>query len=515
MRLAFRSIAITAAMCAAGCASAPTREAPRVDVEVPAHWSLADSLAVRGTAGVRWWTDFGDSTLDALVEEALAENYDLKAAAARVDAAEATARLAGAEGLPSASLGLSASRRRQNLIGIPIPGAGEVISTRSTSYGVSLDTSWEPDLWGRVRSAKSASLADLQASGADLAALRLSVAAQTAKAWFALVESGLQMELAAQTVESYRLSADKVRERYERGVTSSLDLRLAMSNLHSAEAMLEARRQGHDLAKRGLEILLGRYPSASLAESHELAGVSGAVPAGLPSALLIRRPDLFAAERRYAAAEKRVSEARRAFFPRLSLTGSGGTLSRDLADLVDGDFGVWSIAAGLTQPIFQGGRLRANLALSEALADQALAAYAQALLTGFSEVESALYADGSLAAREAALKLAAEQSDAARSLAESQYEAGIVDYITVLETQRRALTSRSELIAVARQRLDARVNLHLALGGGFNLEGDWMRFLETPGDPKPGGEAASAGEGGGGRAGALKGDGAESEESVD
>jgi multidrug efflux system outer membrane protein len=507
MRLDIRAITIAAALCAAGCASAPGREPPRVGVEVPRRWSLADSLAPGGTAEVHWWSEFGDSTLDALIQEALSDNYDLKAAAARVQAAEATARLAGADGLPNASLGFSASRRRQNLIGIPIPGAGEVISTRSTSFGVSLDTSWEPDLWGRVRSAKSASLADLEATEADLAALRLSVAAQTAKAWFALVESRLQMELAAQTAESYRFSAERVRERYERGVTSSLDLRLATSNLHSAEAMLEARKQGHDLAKRGLEILLGRFPSASLTESHELARVSGAVPAGLPSALLIRRPDLFAAERRYAAAERRVSEARRAFFPRLTLTGSGGTLTRELADLIDGDFGVWSIAAGLTQPIFQGGRLRANLALSEALADQALAAYAQALLAGFSEVESALYAERSLAAREAALRLAAEQSEAARSLAESRYEAGIVDYITVLETQRRALASRSELIAVERQRLDARVNLHLALGGGFDIEGDWMRFLESP----AGREAAASGAGGAG-AGALEGGGSESEE---
>ncbi len=494
MRLALSVTAVIAATCIAGCASAPRREVPSIGVDIPASWSLADSLALKAAPEARWWIDFRDSALDALIEEALAENYDLKAAGARVEAAEATAKLAGADGLPNASLNLSASRRRQNLIGIPIPGAGEVISTRSTSYGVSLDTSWEPDLWGRVRSAKSASLADLQATQADLAALRLSIAGQAAKAWFALVESRLQLDLAVRTVESYRLSADQVRERYEQGVRTSLDLRLAMSNLHAAEATLEARRQGHDAAKRALEILLGRYPSASLEDSTELPGVSGEVPAELPSALLIRRPDLFAAERRYAAAEKRVSEARRAFFPRLSLTGSGGTLSRDLADLVDGDFGVWSIAAGLTQPIFQGGRLRANLALSSALADQALAAYAQALLAAFSEVESALFAEGSLAAREAALKLATEQSEAARALAEDQYEAGIVDYITVLETQRRALTSRSQLIAVARQRLDARVNLHLALGGGFDLEGDWMRFLEEPGDSETGAGSPSADE---------------------
>jgi len=461
----------------AGCAAPPQREPAPSAIQTPCDWSApAEPGAPSDSAA--WWESFGDSTLNALIREALRNNFDIKAAAARVDAAAAQARLAGADRLPAITAGGSGSRRRQNLIGIPIPGAPDVISTRSTSFGVSLDTSWELDLWGRVRAAKSAALAELEASRADLAALRLSIAGQTAKAWFALVESRQQVELAEETVESYRTSVRSVRDRYERGVATSLDLRLATLNLRSAEALLAARKQQHDAARRQLEVLLGRYPAASLQEPALLPDPLPPLPAGLPSDLLARRPDLAAAERRYAAALKRVSEARRAFFPRISLTGSAGTLSQELRDLVDGDFSVWSIAAGITQPLFQGGRLRANLALSHAAADQALAQYAKALLGAFAEAESAIYSEQTLAEREKKIALAAEQARAARKLAEEQYRSGLVDYLTVLETQRSELESRSQLLSARRERLDARVNLHLALGGGFDAGADWTRFLD-------------------------------------
>ena len=166
-------------------------------------------------------------------------------------------------------------------------------------------------------------------------------------------------------------------------------------------------------------------------------------------------------------------------FPRISLTGSAGSLSTQLQDLVDGDFSVWSIAANLTQPIFQGGRLRANLANSHAVSDQTLARYAVSLLGAFGEVESSLFTERTLAVQEFHTANAAEQSEAARLLAERQYNAGIVGYITVLETQRRALNSQSELLTVRRQRLDARVNLHVSLGGGFDLSEEWADFLEA------------------------------------
>jgi len=464
----------------AGCASAPEHQPPTIDVDVPEQWTLEEPQAEPVEPDTtQWWTYFGSVELDSLVSEALHTNYDLKGAVARVDAAAAVAKAAGADLYPQVGARVDAGRRKQNLIGFPVPGQASVITTRSTSYGVSLDVGWEIDLWGRIRAGQSAALADLQATWAELAAARLSIASQVVKAWFSVIESRLQLELAEETVASFQLSANQVRRRYEEGVRTSLDLRLALSNLYAAEALVEFRKQQLDLTKRQLEILLGRYPSSTLTADAGLPAIIEDVPPGLPSDVLIRRPDLLASERRYAASEKRVSEARRAFFPRISLTGSGGTLSAALEDLVDGNFSVWSIAANLTQPIFQGGRLRANLANSHAVSDQMLAQYAIALLRAFGEVEATLFAEQTLARQELHTANAAEQSEAARLLAERQYNAGIIDYITVLETQRRALSSQSELLTVRRQRLDARVNLHVSLGGGFDLSEEWTDFLNT------------------------------------
>lgn len=479
MRL--KSIALITLALLSGCASPPKREPPDVYVDIPESYTAYDAVEWEAvTNQSKWWREFEDARLDSLIDEGLRHNHNLHLASARVDAAAAEARAAGVDLYPDVSARFDASRRRQNLIGFPIPGRPSVLSIRSTSVGVSLDVAWEVDLWGRVRSAQSAALAELEASWADLAGLRLSIAAQTAKAAFAVMEAQQQLDLARRTVESFRLSAQQVRRRYQEGVRSSLDLRLALSNLYAAQSLEALRSRQLDSTKRQLEILLGRYPSGLLSAVDDLPSVKGSAPPGLPSDLLIRRPDLLAAERRFAAAEKRVSEARRAFFPRIALTGNAGTLSSQLGDLVDGDFGVWSIAAGIVQPIFQGGRLRANLARSEAVSDQALASYALSLLGAFAEVEMALYAEETLGRQESYLHDASEQSRAARRVAERQYNAGLVDYITVLETQRRELTADSELLNVRRQRLDARVNLHVAIGGGFDLNQEWRQFLEVP-----------------------------------
>ncbi len=462
------------------CATAPDHEPPDVSIESPEMWT-AGPIDTIATGDTEWWQGFDEPFLNDLVTESLENNYDLIAAAARVDQAAALARITRADQLPQISASAQGARRKQNFLGFPIPGAaeGEVLSTRNNSFGVSLDASWEIDLWGRMYKATSAAVADVEANWADLAGMRLSIASQTVRAWFALTEARLQVELAEETVKSFRTSVEHVRTRYEQGVRTSLDLRLALSNVAAAEALLELRRQQLDRTSRQLEILLGRYPAAAIEAPPELPDLPGEIPGGLPSELLIRRPDLVAAERRYAAAGARVSSAKRAFFPRITLTGSGGTLTQQIGDIVDGNFSVWSIAAGLTQPIFQGGRLRADLARSNAVSDQVLAGYASALLRAFGEVEMAIVAEERLQWRVQYTAEAARQSEGARLVAERQYQAGLVDYITVLETQRRSLNSQSELITVRRERLEARVNLHMALGGGFDLNDEWTQFLVT------------------------------------
>ena len=445
-----------------GCAPAPP---VRTDhLELPADWRAKHAV---GAVDTRWWHHL-DNGLTALVAEALAHNQNIAAAGARLDAAAAQARIAGAGQWPQLAAAGNSSRRRQNFVGFPIPGSQQqVLTTTSTSYGVSLNVSWELDLWGRLRAGGSAALADWMATAADLDGARLSLIAQTARAYWAAVEAQRQVALAQATAENARLSAGQVEYRYDRGVRSSLDLRLSRSNLAAAEAVLSQRRRQADLVKRQLELLLGRYPAAEMETPGELPVVLQSVPAGAPLELLARRPDLVAAERRLAAADARLVEARRSLYPRISLTASGGGSSAELGDLLNGDFAVWSLVGNLTQPLLSGGRLRAGVDLAAANSDQAVAVFVRHVLQACAEVEGALSADTFLAQQQEALMRAAEEAVAARDLAEQRYAAGLADLIALLEAQRRAYDAESQLLTAKRLRLDNRIDLHLALGGSF------------------------------------------------
>ena len=457
---------IVMAATAAGCASAPQVRQPEVGVAVPAQWTAPVET---GPAQPVWWRQFGDPALESLIAEALEGNRDLRAAAARVDAAAALARVAGADRYPTAGAGFNAARRRQNFIGLPIPGAEDrVLSTEVTTYGVAIDTSWEADVWGRIRSGVAASLADAEAARFEEGAARLSLAAQTARAWFALIEARQQLRLAEDTVRSYRTTAGQVRQRYERGLRPPVDVRLTLSNLHSAEALQAQRRDQYRRVLRQLELLLGRYPAGAYEAPDSLPALPRAVPAGLPAELLSRRPDLRAAERRIAAADARLVADRRALYPAFALTGSSGITTNALRRLLDGDFSVWSLVGSVTQPIFQGGRLRARVDVSDAAAREALELYAGRLLGAFGEVETALDAQASLQQRADRLAEAADQAVAARALAEQRYGSGLDTILGVLEAQRRQLETESQLLTVRRLQLDTRVDLHLALGGDFD-----------------------------------------------
>jgi len=459
---------------AGGCASPPDFEPPELDIDVPDEWTAAvESGAGESGLAEDWWKAFGDAGLDSAVSAALERSRDLRAAAARIDQAAAAAEITGADSLPDLNLNLNGSRRRNNYIGLPIPGSDEeVLSNTTTTHGLSLDLTWEIDLWGRLRSAEKAAAADWQAAAVDFHAARLSIAGQVVKAWFAIAEAKQQVALADATVTSFRTSADQVAARYEGGLTQPLDLRLALSNLADAEALQEARLRQLDAAERRLEIILDRYPGRNMETPSLLPDVPAPVPAGLPAHLVARRPDLAAAERRLVAADYRWASARAALYPRISLTASGGTSTEDLDDLLDRDFRVWSLLGNLTQPIFQGGRLRAAEDRAEAVRRELLEIYAGAVLNAYGEVESYLAAEQYLKRQEAHVARAADQAEAAERLALDRYSSGLENYITVLEAQRRALTNRSTQLETRRLLLDNRVDLILALGGGFEVSSE-------------------------------------------
>jgi NodT family efflux transporter outer membrane factor (OMF) lipoprotein len=448
-----------------------------MDVDMAGEWATEvarqrDSIDVK----VDWWTEFADTNLNHLVTEALNRNLNLSIAAANIRAAAAQAVSAGASLYPKADLSGDAARRKQNFIGLPIPGAGEgeVLSTTTSTYGVSLNISWELDIWGRIRAEQAAAYSQFQASQADYIGTQVSIAAQVCKAFFAVVTSQKQLELAQATYENWKLSTDQVNQRYLSGISSSLEYRLSLSNLSLAQAALAANRAQLDITKRQLELLLKRYPSASIITRNNLPQVNSEVPAGIPANIIARRPDLVAAERRLASADESLTSAKRALYPRISLTASGGTSTADLKNIVNGDFGIWTLAGNLMQPIFQGGRLRANIDFNDAQTKMAMSEYEKSVLNALAEVENALTNEYYLSEREKALKMAAEQSLGARNLAEIQYSRGVSDFLTMLESARSAYDTESRYINARRERLDARIDLYLALGGGFDADESYI-----------------------------------------
>jgi len=322
-------------------------------------------------------------------------------------------------------------------------------------------------LWGKVKAGKLAAMASTQARQAALAAARLSLSAQAARAWFGAIEAHRQVELARSSVESYRISAGRIRARFEGGVRPALDLRLALAELRIAEAALQSRLELADRGVRQLQILMGDYPDGSHDLGKDLPGGPEQVPTGLPSELVHRRADLVAAERDLLAADARIVEAKAQLRPRFSLTSAFGTSSDQLRRLLSAELLVWSLIGNVVQPVFNRGRLKAGVTLNQARAEEAAGRYESASLAAYNHVEAALAAEEVLRRRRKAIEEAAEQSVAARDLAEQRYRSGLAGIITLLAAQRTAIDSESQLLTLRRLQLDNRVNLHLALGGSF------------------------------------------------
>lgn len=476
-----RAAALGLSLLLGACASQPPVRERSLELELPAGFSGADvdgaastDAGTHGThaapQGADWWRAFAPDALAALIEEALANNPDLAAVATRLEAAGARLDVQDADTRPSASLGLARDRTKRNFIGFPTPGgSGDATTTsRATSYRLSLDTAWEIDLFGRLGAEVDAAVADLQAAQADLEGARLSLTGAVLKAAFRTVEARGQTELAEASLAAWERDVAVVQRRYEAGLRSALDLRrISASRAQAASEAEAARRTARDAARQ-LERLLGRAPGAAFDALAALPTVPPEPPPGLPVELLGRRPDLAAAERRLLAEERRVAARRAELYPRFSLTGSVGTSSEDIDDLLDGDFGVWSFGANLVLPLFEGGRLRARVVEAESSAAQALLGFTGALLDALAEVERDLDAGRSLADELVDRAGAAEDSARAAELARERYRNGVGDLLDLLAAQRSAVIDESTRLSVQRRLLESRVDLHLALGGGFD-----------------------------------------------
>ena len=460
----------------AGCSLAPKFETPPIEVpeafkELPpeerGRWKTAEPRddVPRGA----WWKIFGDPLLDALEDEARVSNPDLKSAAARVTASRALLGLAGAERLPRLDGGFGAMRTQPGpeQPGLP-PG------TKLDPYSVlraQIAASYEVDLFGRIADSVRAAREDLAQQEALYASLELTRAADVAQTYFAARQA--EAELAVQEAAiAVRADAVKLLEKqFQAGAIGEFDLARARTELATAEADREVLVRSRAQFEHALALLLGRPPAAFSLARGSLPAAPPQVPAGLPSTLLERRPDVAAAQRAMAAANARIGVAKSAFFPVLNLTGSFGFESGDIADLFKWSSKTWVLGplAGtlLTAPIFDGGRNRANLDRAYAALEESVAGYRQRVLGAFGEVEDNLVALSTLRTQAGAIGVAVREAGQAEKIANARYAAGATGYLDVLDAERTRLTVERQAQALRGARAVTTVTLIRALGGGF------------------------------------------------
>ena len=421
------------------------------DAALPSQWTAGGAAA--GAVEANWLASFADASLDALVAEAIAHNADLQAAAARVEQAAGYVRVARGELYPSLDfLGRA---------------GGQLGGDSSGLEGVIVSASWELDVWGRVRYGVRGVKAQYGASEADFAYARQSLAALVAKSWFLATEASLQRDLASDMVSSAARLLNFAEQRQRIGAGSELDVTTARINLDTYRDSLRQLDLSREQSLRSLELLVGRYPAAALMPAPQLGALPPSAPAGLPSELLERRPDVLAAVQRLAVAFNRTQEAQAARLPRFSLTGSGSSLSSDFFVLQDRDNPVWSLGGSVFAPLFKGGALKAQVAVRTGEQKEALAHYVQTALKAFGDVENALSSEFALADRERILTATVADAARALELAETRYRVGLGDLRQVEQQQLAYHSVRMNLLRVQSERRVQRVNLHLALGGDF------------------------------------------------
>lgn len=458
----------------ASCAAVPVTDKNLPFSDISTSWSANDTAQNDVRDG--WLDDLEMKALSDFVDEVLANNPDFQATAHRMEAAGFRARVARGNLYPRLNATLGVSRRNvQNPF------------TASNNVSAGLDARWEVDVWGRLSAQTAAADATYKAALYDQEGARLSLAAQVAQTWFDSMEAEAQVQLATRTVQSYERAARVVEKRFARGLSTGLDLRLVVSNMEASRATLSSRVNQLDQQKRSLEILAGRYPAATIMASGEIPDLSEDVPTGLPVNLLERRPDLQAAKARLLSAGYDSQAANKALLPSFSITASGNNSSRGFSDLLDLDNIFWSVVGNLTQPIFQGGKLRNSAKANQELFEAEKQVFASILLEAFREVEDALSAERSLKEQVIHTTKAAMNAIAAEKVALDQYSRGLIKISVLLDSQRQSLSQQSQLISVKKQRINNRIALHLALGGDFATQQDNQAL--TVNDSTPEGES--------------------------
>jgi multidrug efflux system outer membrane protein len=451
-----------------GCTLGPNYRRP--PVSIPQQWQNrhVDGASL---ANLRWWELFQDQVLQELVRSALTANSDVLVAAARVQESRALLTVVRSRQFPEVNVGGSADTIRQSKRSVmPLPPG---VRAEEEVYTTALDLAFEVDLWGRLRRATEAARAELLATEEARQTVITGVVSTVAQGYFTLLELDRELAIARATLVSRQDSLRLVQLREREGVASELDRRQAEVELEATAVLIPQLERGVTQTENAIRVLLGENPGpVPRGASLELQVEVPAVPAGLPSELLERRPDIRQAEQALVAANARIGEARAAFFPRVTLTGFYGTESIALSDLFTGPARAWQFGPSVSIPLFNAGRIRAQFRGAEARHAQALVAYQQSVRQAFREVEDALVAHRK--AREAAAEQARLIASASRALtlAQLRYDNGLSPYLDVLDVQRRLLSAELDAARFRRDQLVALVQVYRALGGGWTPDAD-------------------------------------------
>ncbi|HAK88315.1 MAG TPA: hypothetical protein DHV16_04760 [Nitrospiraceae bacterium] len=450
-----------------GCTVGPDYIRP--DIKTPDSWQSSEKKEglTASWPGTEWWKDFSDTELNSLIESALKNNYDIKAAVSRIEQSRAAAKVAGAPMFPSINAGMGITREQkasqaQN-------NKTTASQTETTSYAMQSAASYELDIWSKNRMAAASSDARIEGSIYDWQGIRLAMTAEVISTYFQILGLNDRLEIAGKTVESQKRIMDIIEKRYRAGMVSGLGLAQAKTNLSSVEASISAIQQQKEQFKNALAVLTGKNPGDIKINGNSimLVSIPASIPAGLPSGLLERRPDIKKAEAELIAANADIGAAKAAMFPSITLTAQSGYTSQKLSSLINPTSAFYTIGTNLATVIFQGSRLSGEHERTKARYEELVYNYHKAVVSAFTDTENALVAVRELGEQEKFYADAVINAQKAYDISETQYSHGLVDYTTVLKTEEALLNSRNAQIQARGNKLTALTGLYKALGGGW------------------------------------------------
>ena len=467
-----------------GCANNQSITVKDIDIEIPDKWQTTIPSYEPLTGD--WWSLFNDSKLEIFVKEIMQNSPDIKTILNNRKMAYQNAKINGSGVFPTLNASINSAKSQQNLSGFGfgkffsnINGGqdssatesnDEVITFDSESFGLSLNFQWEIDVWGRALNGRRAAFKDYESIDYELSYLAFSTIIRSAQTYFQAVEASEQLQIAEESYASLEKIRDLVQDRFKRGLKSSLDFRLAETSVSTAKIAIEDRKNQLHSFNRGLEIISGKYPIGLLVSNHALPDTIPHISAGIPADIITRRPDIKALILRVEASGLNLSQAKRNLLPGIMLNGSVGTSATKLRDILNKENKVWSLGAGMTSPLFNGGRLRSAVKIQESVVENSKQELIQGLLLAFSEIETILYLEESIKVKIEAISNAVNQSESAYLLSSERYDRGVTTLESVLNSQRQYNDIRSRYLTLKRQRIENRLSLLLAIGGSYESQ---------------------------------------------